>query len=653
MAPPAKPHRTQGSLFEDHYLIRSAGQLGTRPDVALTELVANAWDAGASQVAITIPSSHDEELVVKDDGAGMTDREFLKRWMTLRYNRLSHQGPFADNATISNSRRRRAFGRNGVGRHGLLCFADEYEVQTSRDGLLHHYKVRTTSGKNPVEAEHIKSSPSRKHGTTLRVLVKRNLPDPTRVRDVISARFHQDPEFLISVNGETLSLTEFRGLVKTTEFEIAGTKLRLSFIDSASAARRMYNHGVAFWVNHRLVGEPAWHVGREALLDGRTTEAKRLAVIVDADDLDAHVSEDWSGFKPSDELDDIFSALSEHIRENLIELLSEHVQERQEEVVRNQASEIRDLPRSGQAAVGDFMRHLREERPTMRQDDMSAAVRAVVELQRSRSGKALLDRLLSMNETDREALDTLLDEWDIHDARVVLEEIDKRLEVLSVINRLCSDPDADEVHKLHPLVTASRWMFGPDCDSPSYTANRSLRKALLEILGERVNTDALEWPSHRPDLLILRDATLSAVAAEEFEDQASSVIRLRRIVLVELKRGDSTIGRDAINQATGYVQDILASGLVDGSPFVEAFVLGHRLGKNIQPRQKLGDRQDVAVIEAITYDQLTRTAGARMFRLHEQLATRYADPEPDDVLARVLGEPYQRRLQLMGAPVER
>ncbi len=37
----------QGSLFEEDYLLRTLGSLVHLPDIALTELVANAWDAGA------------------------------------------------------------------------------------------------------------------------------------------------------------------------------------------------------------------------------------------------------------------------------------------------------------------------------------------------------------------------------------------------------------------------------------------------------------------------------------------------------------------------------------------------------------------------------------------------------------------------------
>ncbi len=40
----------QGSLFEEDYLIRTLGAIVHSPEIALTELVANAWDAGATTV---------------------------------------------------------------------------------------------------------------------------------------------------------------------------------------------------------------------------------------------------------------------------------------------------------------------------------------------------------------------------------------------------------------------------------------------------------------------------------------------------------------------------------------------------------------------------------------------------------------------------
>ena len=45
----------QPSLFEEDYLLRELGQVAHVPQVALTELVANACDAGATRVNLILP----------------------------------------------------------------------------------------------------------------------------------------------------------------------------------------------------------------------------------------------------------------------------------------------------------------------------------------------------------------------------------------------------------------------------------------------------------------------------------------------------------------------------------------------------------------------------------------------------------------------
>ncbi len=60
------------SLFEEDYLLRELGPVAHVPQVALTELVANAWDAGATKVDLILPSESGGTLTVVDDGHGMT-----------------------------------------------------------------------------------------------------------------------------------------------------------------------------------------------------------------------------------------------------------------------------------------------------------------------------------------------------------------------------------------------------------------------------------------------------------------------------------------------------------------------------------------------------------------------------------------------------
>jgi signal transduction histidine kinase len=114
--------------YEDGFLIREIGSIATRADVAITELIANAHDAGASQVKIIYPDEKDNLITIEDNGVGLSEEEFETRWLKLRYDRRKHQGPFVEIPQDNKlTKKRLAFGRNGVGRHAGLCFDDSYK----------------------------------------------------------------------------------------------------------------------------------------------------------------------------------------------------------------------------------------------------------------------------------------------------------------------------------------------------------------------------------------------------------------------------------------------------------------------------------------------------------------------------------------------
>jgi len=162
-----KPEKQYGALFEENYLLRTLGDIGGIPDVALSELVANAWDAGASHAKITIPDSRSETMIVEDDGCGLDEDRFQQRWMKLGYDRLKLQGPEAEFPPERAGQRRRAYGRNGQGRRGLLCFVDAYGVETWRDGRAFQFRVSASQEQNPFIWRKVDEVPRDGHGTRL------------------------------------------------------------------------------------------------------------------------------------------------------------------------------------------------------------------------------------------------------------------------------------------------------------------------------------------------------------------------------------------------------------------------------------------------------------------------------------------------------
>ncbi|MCM3269330.1 ATP-binding protein [Paenibacillus elgii] len=629
-----------GSLFEEDYLLRTLGSLANSPDIALTELVANAWDAGASQVTITIPNELSEELLVIDNGTGLTPEDFRLRWMTLGYNRLKHQGDSVQFPHANGTGYRRAFGRNGVGRHGMLCFSNEYIVETIHEsGVGSRFIVAVTSGQQPFTLVNEERIQGTSHGTTLRAKVERNLPDPLIVRDLLSARFMQDPRFQVTVNGSSIELMQHKGLIDTKRIIVNdNVTLELVVIDSSKAAKTARQHGVAFWVGNRLVGEPGWTLG-DYSIDGRTSFAKRHTVVVKTNDLFDAVMPDWSAFKKLPIIDDVYRIVSSNIEAFYKHSMRERVQETQHAVLYQHRTELSQLHALGRVEVSHFVEQLTEEQPTINQEHLSAAVQAVIQLEKSRSGASLIQKLSLLSEEDVDGLNRLLDDWSVKDALVVLDEIDKRLLVVEALSRFSKDPTTDELKTLHPLVLQARWLFGPEFDSPHYTSNVSLTSAMSKLFQKKVNKDAFYNARNRPDIIILENATLSAVCSEEFDDD-SPLLKMKRILIIELKRGGFAIGRNEMDQAGHYVEDLLNSGHLNGTPFINAFVVGHEIDPKITRIRKVGDNPERGRIDATTFGQLVSTANQRLLRLKDQLDDRYKGYTDATIVQKVLNEPY-------------
>jgi len=503
----------QGSLFEEDYLIRTLGDIVRSPDVALTELVANAWDAGASRVDITIPSERDEMLIISDNGIGLTTEQFHSRWMKLSYNRIKHQGEkVVFPAGIQGNRL--AYGRNGVGRHGLLCFNTEYEVITKSGGVESCFMVSTRSEDQPFVLLKESTKKSKGNGTVLKVVVNRHLPDPERVLDVISARFLHDPQFVVTINGKSVPLEDHSGLVDSSDIKVDGCSLKLHFVDSQKAARSTRYQGVAFWQAGRLVGEPSWVLGKESVLDGRVRYAKRYTVVVKTNDLADYILEDWTGFKKHVLMDNIYQHISEYVNKVFREIAKENISETKQQVKKEFGQKLKELSPLGQYEVDEAIESISVNHPTARPEAISLAVEAVINLEKTRTGKELLQKLSEFSEEDITGLNQLLDQWTIKDALCVLDEIDRRISVVEAIRKLSSDKEVDELQVLHPLVTEARWLFGPEFDSPEFASNKQLRTVTTELFGAKLDPSAFENHKRRPDLVILGEFTLSVTGTD-------------------------------------------------------------------------------------------------------------------------------------------
>jgi len=611
----------QGSLFEEDYLIRTLGDLSQKADVALTELVANAWDAGSFKVDITIPDPEErnQKLIIEDDGIGLTKDEFHARWMKLGYDRLRHQGRQVEFPQGRNGARL-AYGRNGIGRHGLLCFNNQYTVITRKGGEESTFFISTLSESQPFVLQSESSQQSVGNGTRLEVFVQRNLPNPEKILEVISARFLHDPLFVVNINGRSIPLEKHEGFINKSTLKINGDiTLDVLFIDTQKAARSTIYQGVAFWQGGRLVGEPSWTLGDNSILDGRTRFAKRYTFIAKTSDLAEYVNESWTGFLRSDVMNKVYSVLSQHVMKVFSKLAKEQIDETKASIRDEFKEQYSELSHLGKFEVDEVIEHVVDAHPTSDQETLGIAVEAVINLEKTRSGKALLQKLSQFSDDDMSGLNRLLDQWTIKDALSVLDEIDRRMSVIEAIDKLSGDSQIDELKILHPLVTRARWLFGPEFDSAEYTSNRQLRTVVKKIFKIDSDANTFENDQKRPDLFLLSDSTVSVTGAEQFNPD-TNLVEMRRILIIELKRGGSSISRGNRDQAIHYVEDFINCKELTGIPHIFAFVVGETISGKVVGKHEVGDNCHVYTT---TFAQLVDTAKRRLFNLREKLTERY------------------------------
>jgi len=630
-------------LFEENYIFRNYKSITSNNDVALTEFVANAWDAGAHNVNITIPTEECGKIIVEDDGTGMSDEEFKSRWMTLNYDRQKRQGREVTFPKDVVQSKRIAYGRNGVGRHGMLCFSDTYTVETWKNGICNKYVISISKGNAPFKIINHSTTEKVGHGTKLYTLVTRHLPDAKAMTDILSARFLYDPNFSVKINDRRIDLSEHKGIVFTKDFVTdTNVKLTMICIDSEKTAAKSQQHGIAFWVSGRLVGQPSWTYGKTTFLDGRFRAAKRYTIIMKTDDLIDDVLPDWSGFVDSINMKSNYHSIKCEVDSFIKSVMKEHISEIRYDVIRESRDDLEPLSIKGKRTIAAFIERITEMNPVITPDFLKNSVDALVSIEKANKGELLLSQLSQMTPEELDKLTDILNTWNVNDVASVIGEIDKRIVVIEAIQRLYNDKTTEELHTLHPLILDSRWLFGAQYDSPMFVSNSTLTTVINTLFKkEDMDLDALDNPRRRPDIVCLKEFSLKAVCTDRMDYTTGEIMKPDQVLIVEVKRGGFEITDKEINQVEYYVRQIRKSAVLHNSATIDAYVVGAKLGDIDQEKETTSGR-----VHAVTYGQLVDTANSKLFSLRETLQEHYESMGQESIVEKALKESTQLKLKI-------
>lgn len=291
--------KTYSPTFNKRFFRDYVGNMINNPEIAIVELVANCWDAGALKVYIEWPDN-EGYFSIKDNGVGMSKKEFIDIWREVSYNRVASMQ--TDDVIFPNSQKikRKAYGRNGKGRHSLFCFSDKYKVETWKQGSFSIFEVKKNQGKNaagdPFQIEFIKEGKKEGNGTIISCHLDKKYISEDNLKKLLGSKFITDTNFSIYVNNNKIELVDLEDIIDDSincYIEGEDEPVQIIRIASKRAGRISGHHGVAWWVNNRKVKENSWEGLDGAYLDRRTETAKKYTFIVFADILRDYVKPDW------------------------------------------------------------------------------------------------------------------------------------------------------------------------------------------------------------------------------------------------------------------------------------------------------------------------------------------------------------------------
>lgn len=223
-----KPTTEQETPYEMSLSLNVLNHLGlnlySNVPAVLSEAVANAWDADAEHVDVSI-NPEEEQIEIIDDGHGMDGEDVNNRYLRVGYRRREDD----DRPNRTPKHNRPVMGRKGIGKLSLFSIAETVKVYTTKNGEQHAFRMDVDEIKEAIGEEEVASGGTQPQiytptvlddfpddhdqGTkiVLENLKKRVHTAESALRKRLARRFSiLEPEynFTVRVNGDKIDITD-------------------------------------------------------------------------------------------------------------------------------------------------------------------------------------------------------------------------------------------------------------------------------------------------------------------------------------------------------------------------------------------------------------------------------------------------------------
>lgn len=587
-------------------------QMYKRRDVAIAELVANSWDAGASEVRIDVPmpdgyDQNNSKIFITDNGMGMNEGQVDKEYLVVGRNRRRRSGAEVRVSRHSNGAEvrevedevRPVMGRKGIGKLAGFGIAAKMQIATWRDDEATSLTLNVDDLKkdddstDQVPIEGLVGTPPAdgrsSAGTSieLRDLKHKTPLDLEALKESLGRRFSRTVlgRMKIYVNGEEVGKPNL-GLARRipedgdyiTEELPDGSKISYQYAFADKPIRSPQMRGFTVLVQGKTAQAPPFFFNVEGTASGqhgtRYVTGEIVADFLDkgTDDESDIVSTDRQEIEWENEKAQALYKWGQTLSRRALREHASYKGEKAEEAVLEDEGlreRIERLDEESQKRVSKFLKELGNAQPEP--EGILPLADALVKAFEYQHFHDVINQIENVSE-DPEQLKLLLShlsDWKVLESRAILEIVKGRLDIVDKFHAMIAD-DAPETasrvskDNMHDLLAGYPWLLNPEWQV--LAEEKSISRQLREWNAQDVHDKDSRM---RYDFLALNDE--------------------RRLVVIEIKRAGHNLQLDEVQRLEKY-QDRLSQAWTGDIHMV--MICSNRTGLSRQTLEAWEERDD-------------------------------------------------------------
>lgn len=570
-------HKSELRFQVDSRLATLLSQEYSSSEKALKELVDNAWDADAENVAVTLPSPMSAmPIVITDDGSGMTEEELRRHYLFIATDRRSHRGE------RTSGKNRQIKGRKGIGKFAGLMVASTMMLETRARGRLCSFTLRLEDLANVADIEHLniafRTEPcdEKLHGTTITLSnLHQNFvyPDANKMRQVLLQDYGRQDDFCLSIDGKKLAVDDLSGSYSDIEKELPVlglVKLRFTISDKKSGLRQP---GITLRVDGKSIGKPKFF-GLDELDDFPPKLLRKLYGEVDADGLRDHITAGWDAPVENSELLKVLEVHVQSILREAFELqYRREIQLAQARLQKAIQIRLAQLPEHKRYFADKAIKRVLDKYYGEPESKVESIVHVLLEALEHSDYRTLLKHIAESQRHDICAIADGLYDFGLAEMAWFVQQAQAREAFLNQLEQLATSSDTSEAI-MHKALENALWVFGAEYSI--FSSNITLRRQVEGFLGRQY---VGEKSNQRPDLLLNENLN-------------------GEYLLIEFKKPTHALNHENYLQAITYRHEL--------GKYINASIKVLLIGGRRSPDYPMDNREPN--VNAMTFSQLIATA---------------------------------------------